>query len=169
MTQTAPITLTQYGRMAEKHWREFRPKMVQEMEATGTLQEMLYEAQERDARKEMADLHAEADPTELHTATSPTDGVGNGEGEIHPPAAGKPPKPDAGSGRRTSPQSEELSHHGRRQELASVLSSRSAGTISRPSNFSSASKPRRDPPRTKKNALSSDMSAGAACPRSSIP
>jgi hypothetical protein len=55
MTQTAPITLTQYGRMAEKHWREFRPKMVQEMEATGTLQERLYEAQEA-TRKEMDDL-----------------------------------------------------------------------------------------------------------------
>ena len=55
MTPTAPITLTQYGRMAEKHWREFRPKMVRELEATGKLQEMLYEAQER-TKDEMADL-----------------------------------------------------------------------------------------------------------------
>jgi len=55
MPQTAPITLTQYGRMAEKHWREFRPKMVQEMEATGELQVMLYEAQEK-TKDEMADL-----------------------------------------------------------------------------------------------------------------
>jgi hypothetical protein len=55
MTQTAPITLTQYGRMAEKHWREFRPKMVREMETAGTLQERLYEAQET-TRKEMDDL-----------------------------------------------------------------------------------------------------------------
>ena len=31
------ITLTQYGLMAEKHWREFRPKMVTEMEAKGIL------------------------------------------------------------------------------------------------------------------------------------
>lgn len=32
--------------MAERHWREFRPKMVKEMEAKGTLQEALFEAQE---------------------------------------------------------------------------------------------------------------------------
>jgi hypothetical protein len=55
MTQTAPITLTQYGRMAEKHWREFRPNMVKQMEATGELQEMLYDAQEK-TKDEMADL-----------------------------------------------------------------------------------------------------------------
>ena len=55
MTQTAPITLTQYGRMAEKHWREFRPKMVKQMEATGELQAMLYDAQEK-TKDEMADL-----------------------------------------------------------------------------------------------------------------
>ena len=34
------ITLTQYGRMAEKHWREFRPNMVAEMEVKGILQEI---------------------------------------------------------------------------------------------------------------------------------
>ena len=33
--------------MAEGHWREFRPKMVREMEATSTLMEALFEAQER--------------------------------------------------------------------------------------------------------------------------
>ena len=41
--------------MAEKHWREFRPNMVKQMEATGELQEMLYEAQEK-TKDEMADL-----------------------------------------------------------------------------------------------------------------
>ncbi len=41
------IYLTQYGLMAEKHWREFRPAMVREMEANGTLMEALFEAQER--------------------------------------------------------------------------------------------------------------------------
>ena len=55
MTQTGPITLTQYGRMAEKHWREFRPNMVKQMEATGELQDMLYDAQEK-TKDEMADL-----------------------------------------------------------------------------------------------------------------
>lgn len=38
--------LTQYGLMAEKHWREFRPAMVREMEANGTLRGALFEAQE---------------------------------------------------------------------------------------------------------------------------
>ncbi len=41
-----PIYLTQYGLMAEKHWREFRPAMVRELEAKGTLMEALFEAQE---------------------------------------------------------------------------------------------------------------------------
>ncbi len=40
------IYLTQYGLMAERHWREFRPKMVREMEAKGTLMEALFEAQQ---------------------------------------------------------------------------------------------------------------------------
>jgi hypothetical protein len=40
------IYLTQYGRMAERHWREFRAKMVRELEAKGTLMEALFEAQE---------------------------------------------------------------------------------------------------------------------------
>ena len=38
-------TLTQYGRLAEKHWREHRPQMVRELEANGELQEMLLEAE----------------------------------------------------------------------------------------------------------------------------
>jgi hypothetical protein len=41
------IYLTQYGLMAERHWREFRPKMVQKLETKGTLMEALFEAQER--------------------------------------------------------------------------------------------------------------------------
>ncbi len=41
--------------MAEKHWREFRPNMVAEMEAKGVLQEMLLEAEEKTA-SEMHDL-----------------------------------------------------------------------------------------------------------------
>ena len=38
--------LTQYGLMAERHWREFRPKMVRDLEAKGSLMEALFEAQE---------------------------------------------------------------------------------------------------------------------------
>ena len=41
-----PLYLTIYGPMAERHWREFRPKMVQELEVKGTLMEALFEAQE---------------------------------------------------------------------------------------------------------------------------
>ena len=33
--------------MAEKHWREFRPKMVRELEAKGLLHQMLLEAEEK--------------------------------------------------------------------------------------------------------------------------
>ena len=40
------IHLTQYGLMAERHWREFRPKMVHELETKGILMEALFEAQE---------------------------------------------------------------------------------------------------------------------------
>ena len=38
--------LTQYGMMAERHWREFCPAMVKELVAKGTLMEALFEAQE---------------------------------------------------------------------------------------------------------------------------
>ncbi len=48
-------TLTQYGMMAEKHWREHRPKMVRELEAKGQLREILLEA-ERKTKGEMAEL-----------------------------------------------------------------------------------------------------------------
>ena len=39
--------LTQYGLMAEKHWREFLPKMVATLEAKGRLHELLLEAEEK--------------------------------------------------------------------------------------------------------------------------
>jgi uncharacterized protein YggE len=48
-------TLTQYGMMAEKHWREHRPKMVGELEAKGQLQTMLADAEQK-TKDEMADL-----------------------------------------------------------------------------------------------------------------
>ncbi len=40
-------SLTHYGCLAERHWREFCPKLVAELEATGRLQEMLVEAEEK--------------------------------------------------------------------------------------------------------------------------
>lgn len=50
--------LTQYGRMAEKHWREHCPKMVRELERNGLLQQMLQEAEEK-TKDEMATLRLE--------------------------------------------------------------------------------------------------------------
>lgn len=40
-------TLLAYGRLAEVHWRQYRPKMVAELEASGALQDALLEAQDR--------------------------------------------------------------------------------------------------------------------------
>jgi hypothetical protein len=50
--------LTQYGRMAEKHWREHLPKMVRELERKGLLQRMLLEAEEK-TKDEMVTLRTE--------------------------------------------------------------------------------------------------------------
>jgi len=48
MNTTKPTyPISGYGLMAESHWREFRPKMVKELEASGKLEEALHEAQER--------------------------------------------------------------------------------------------------------------------------
>jgi uncharacterized protein YggE len=50
--------LTQYGRMAERHWRERCPKMVRDLERKGILHQMLLEAEER-TKDEMATLRLE--------------------------------------------------------------------------------------------------------------
>ena len=50
--------LTQYGRMAEKHWREFLPQMVREIERKGILHQMLLEA-ENNTKDEMATLRTQ--------------------------------------------------------------------------------------------------------------
>ena len=52
------IPLTQYGRMAEKHWREHCPGMVRELERKGLLHQMLLEAEER-TKDEMVNLRIE--------------------------------------------------------------------------------------------------------------
>jgi len=49
--------LTQYGLMAERHWREFLPGMVSELQRKGLLHEMLLEAEEKTA-KEVDDLRS---------------------------------------------------------------------------------------------------------------
>jgi hypothetical protein len=44
--------------MAEKHWREHRPKMVRDLERKGQLQAMLLDAEEK-TKDEMATLRTE--------------------------------------------------------------------------------------------------------------
>ncbi|MEI6195134.1 MAG: hypothetical protein WCS42_12475 [Verrucomicrobiota bacterium] len=51
-------TLTQYGRMAEKHWREHLPKMVRVLQAKGRLHQLLLEAEEK-TKDEMTTLRTE--------------------------------------------------------------------------------------------------------------
>ena len=51
-------TLTQYGKMAEKHWREHLPKMVRELERKNLLHQMLLEAEEK-TKDEMVTLRTE--------------------------------------------------------------------------------------------------------------
>ena len=46
MSESQFHQLTQYGLMAEKHWREFCPRMVRQLETEGRLMETLWEAQE---------------------------------------------------------------------------------------------------------------------------
>jgi regulator of PEP synthase PpsR (kinase-PPPase family) len=43
---SAKYPLTGYGVMAKKHWTEFCPRLVKQLEAQGKLEEALYEAQE---------------------------------------------------------------------------------------------------------------------------
>ena len=50
--------LTQYGQMADRHWREHRPTMVRELETKGLLHQMLLEAEEK-TKDEMATLRTE--------------------------------------------------------------------------------------------------------------
>ena len=49
--------LTQYGRMAERHWREFLPKLVRDLETKGQLHQRLLEAEEK-TKDEMATLRS---------------------------------------------------------------------------------------------------------------
>ena len=49
--------LTGYGLMAKRHWTEFCPQMVKELEAKGRLEEALYEAQEATS-EEMMELRS---------------------------------------------------------------------------------------------------------------
>ena len=50
--------LTQYGRMAEQHWREHCPQLVRELERKNLLHQMLLEAEEK-MKDEMVTLRTE--------------------------------------------------------------------------------------------------------------
>ena len=39
--------LTHYGRLAERHWRQFCPQLVRALETEGRLEDILLEAEER--------------------------------------------------------------------------------------------------------------------------
>ena len=114
--------LTQYGRMAEKHWREHRPKMVRELERKGHLHPMLLEAEEK-TKDEMVDAANAIDQAGIDAATGARPGVGNGAGEIHPAAARRAKRRHRH--RRPAEESQQLSHHrgrpaGRRRTEAEV-------------------------------------------------
>ncbi len=155
-------TLTQYGLMAEKHWREHRPKMVRELEAKGQLQEMLLEA-ERKTKDEMAELRTRVHQAGIDAATGPRPRLGNGAGGIHPAPGGR----DLAVGHQDdSPRISTTIASPTTTAWARAAPSKNSCKTSGPSRCSASWRPRRDPPpRTRKPCWSS-MSVGARCPRS---
>ena len=78
--------------MAEKHWREFCPKMVQQLETEGRLMEALWEAQET-TLDEMETLTRKLETgAEADAAAGAGDGVGVDPGEVYSPAARREPE-----------------------------------------------------------------------------
>jgi hypothetical protein len=83
------IYLTQFGLMAERHWREFRPTMVRELEAQGRLKEALFEAQETTLGRN-GSAHTEAgNGARADDAAGPGSSMGDDPREVYPPAAGR--------------------------------------------------------------------------------
>ena len=83
------IYLTQFGLMAERHWREFRPTMVRELEAQCRLKEALFEAQET-TLDEMEALTRKLETEQgLDDAAGPGSSMGDDPREVYPPAAGR--------------------------------------------------------------------------------
>ena len=85
--------LTQYGRMAEKHWREHRPKMVRELERKGLLHQMLVEAEEK-TKDEMATLRLELMKLEKRHSKrtrKPGKWFGRNISSCHPRLSSRPP------------------------------------------------------------------------------
>ena len=61
--------------MAGRHWREFRPNMIRELEAKGMLMEALFEAQER-ASEEMEALTRQLETEQKMTPQQAHGGLG---------------------------------------------------------------------------------------------
>jgi len=59
-----PEDLEAFGRMAERHWREYRPKLVKYLEQKGELYQWLKEAEDEaenymeEAQRQKVDYHA---------------------------------------------------------------------------------------------------------------
>ena len=102
--------LTQYGRMAEKHWREHRPKMVRELERK-VFYIRCFWRRRKDKGRNGHDPHP-IDAAGVNGAAGADASVGNGAGEIHPATA--QPKSSAAVAGRTFPESQQLPHHGSR-------------------------------------------------------
>ena len=82
------IYLTQYGLMAERHWREFRPKMMQELEAKGTLM-ALFESAGEDDRRNRSSHPAVRNGAEVDSAAGSQPSLGDDSGEIHSLGTGR--------------------------------------------------------------------------------
>ncbi len=82
--------LTQYGRMAEKHWREHCPKIVRDTGGEGPVGRAVAGGRgEDEGRDDRADP-AIVPESGVDSSTSPRPRLGNGSGELHPPSAGVP-------------------------------------------------------------------------------
>jgi len=150
-------TLTQYGLDGREHWREHRPRMG-EMERTGTLQQMCWRPSGR-PRTKMDRIRAAADPAGTDTAAGPRPGLGNGQGEVHPP----------GRRERLGPPRNQANYRiTDRDRVGEGHSNRSSAPTSRRSSSCAALNPTNGLPLKTKGRSSCGTSVGAGCRRSSM-
>ena len=88
-TVSEKIYLTQYGLMAERHWREFRPKMVRELEAKGHVNGSALRSAGDDHHRNGSSDPAARNGAEADSATGARPGLGDDSGEIHSSPAGR--------------------------------------------------------------------------------
>ena len=92
---TKEIYLAQYGLTAERHWRQFRPKMVRELEAKGKLMEALFEAQETTLAEMEALTRQFRNGAEDDATTGARPSLGDDSRETRSPSARREPELDA--------------------------------------------------------------------------